>query len=875
MDLQTKVREAGDKALESWNQVASYERVVETLKVDRDRMEWYKKTIDDLSQDLKQRPESDEWLQSELDQYEERVLIHEGRQKQQAKRYDDVKQEIEQVRQKQRSKHIEAGKHEQRKASHEQQIRRREDLVHESARRHNIRGYDTEFDDMEINEFMEKISKLRKDQISKVERSRRETDDEIQKCQKALSSLEQQKSGFQAGKSSKRDQIATNDRNIATSQSSLNEISMDEGGKAALEANVEDMDNRLDKAKDNLKKESWGTKIEKANAQLRSLEEESESLNRELIQGTKHAGELARLEHLNKELNDRQRSLKTMTGVHGDRLRSAIGPDWQTSNIEANFSDVLNHAQRQLIDIQRQRDNVSRELEHVETKLKSSREDKKRKERELQKCANEVRDRSNAEPEEYLESLKGFQQDRDVLKSDFDGFSTHRDYFGKCIEIAKNKSACRLCSRQFDDVKGVEQFVLKLQRMISQETLEKAQKEFEDAESDLEKAKSARSSYDTWVRISDKEVPDIREEIQRLEARRESLVRQLEEQDKIVSEHEEATRDIETLSKPVTSISKYSGEISSLRKQIDDVTEKQQDAGMSRTLEAIQEQIESKGVKIRTLKSSIDKTAADRERAQRQINALESDISKAKNELNVALFQLEKKSHALSQIGDLKNLNRDLRSQVESFDESIQHLFPQISEQETRLADVKQRGTAKEQGLQQEAAGLSDSVRALYNMDQDIRTYINDGSPAKLARCQREIESCQQDIARLESEQRQITVEINTIGEELRNHQQTKRSIHDNLKYRKTLREMDAVKAEIEQLSAQNAEADQAHHRKNAEQWQREGRKLEMSLSGKMATMKEKDNQLTQLLDDWETLYKGAGLKYKESHIKVEVSPTC
>jgi DNA repair protein RAD50 len=36
--------------------------------------------------------------------------------------------------------------------------------------------------------------------------------------------------------------------------------------------------------------------------------------------------------------------------------------------------------------------------------------------------------------------------------------------------------------------------------------------------------------------------------------------------------------------------------------------------------------------------------------------------------------------------------------------------------------------------------------------------------------------------------------------------------------------------------------------------------------------MKSKDDQLMQLLNDWNTDYKDAALKYKEAHIKVEVS---
>lgn len=874
-DLHIKAKDARDKAEEAWNEVATFTQVVESLKAARKNQEWYEKHLADLSQDLKERTESDEWLQSELDQYEERTKIHEKRQLEQTKRYEDVKREIVQVRKNQSDRRIEAGKHEQRKATHEQKIKDRAMEIKKSAREHGIRGYETELDDMQISEYMDRISKLSKDQNAKVERLRKENAIETQKIQAELDILRERRSALQEGRKLAKEQIEVNDRKLISAHSELNGIAMDEGGKAIIESNIEDFNDRIKKAKQELAKGVWDVKIKEANIQLRSLEDESASLNRELIQGTKQAGNLARLEYLKRESKDRQTRLEKMTGVHGDRLRSIIGQSWQPSTLEAEFKDVIDARNRQVTEAKNRVDEVNRELEQINFKLKTSRSEVKRKATEVEASANIVRDSIQGEnPEDYPEVLAELQTNRDIRKQDVDGFKAFRKWYSDCLEVANSNNACHLCSRPFREEKSLKVFITKLEKQVSRKDLDILQEELKQFEEDLQRARDAGSSYDTWIRLSERELPALRVEVSQYEAQRENLIRQVEEHDMKFKEREEATVDAGSLQVAVTNITKYSNELSDLQSQTRELATKQHDAGLSRTLEDVQEEIESLGEKSRTLRSSLAKLQADEQRNRGQISALELELGNSRNKLTTASHELEKRANIAAQVDDLKKSNQEQRDAMGKFDAQLQKLSLQFAEQEMKRDDIKQRGESKEKELQQEAVSLADSVRNLQRADQDIRAYIEEGGPLKLAKCQRDIQNFEQEIVELEAELKQITIEINKIRDELGNHDQNKRVISDNLKYRKTLKELDAVKDEIARLRAQNAEADQEDHKVKAEKWQRQYNRFSTEETSKMGIMKAKDDQLLQLLNDWDTDYKDAALKYKESHIKVEVSDT-
>jgi DNA repair protein RAD50 len=80
------------------------------------------------------------------------------------------------------------------------------------------------------------------------------------------------------------------------------------------------------------------------------------------------------------------------------------------------------------------------------------------------------------------------------------------------------------------------------------------------------------------------------------------------------------------------------------------------------------------------------------------------------------------------------------------------------------------------------------------------------------------------------------------------------------------------VLEEVEQLESQNADVDRSRFKQESERWTREHNALAAKQASKMGEMKSKDDQLMQLLRDWDTDYKDAASKYKESHIKVETT---
>ncbi|KAI9848756.1 MAG: DNA repair protein rad50 [Sclerophora amabilis] len=863
-----KVTKESDKL---WAQASEFEQIIGTLNGKRIEAQAKKESIDDLRQHVKQIDGSDDALTSKLENYEQDMSGLQDQIDSHLEQYETLRDDIEHTRAQLGEKQTEAGKYEAEKSQYERQVARREVMIKETAQRHNVRGFDSQLDDARKQEFMGRISKMSRDQNLNLDRVRRETRDDLQIAQSALNELGEKRSALTQGKDFAKQEIASNDKKAGGFQSDLDSIEADEGGKAALVSSLDDVVTRLRKAKTDYETTAWDDKIHQASTQLRTTEDESETLNNELIQSTRQAGDLARLKFLQKELRDRQRSLETMRDAHGERISEVLGPDWSPTRLEKDFQAVIEERKGLVAEVERQRDGSSRELERLDFRLGTARESLTSKQREQQDCAKRIRDVIDDDPEEYPDHLRQIESNRDIRKGDVDNFTHLRNFYRDCVKTASDNSVCRLCERPFKSEKESGRFLTKLDKLLSKMGQQEVADELKELEQDLRNAKAVASRYDNYQRLGS-EIPSLEEEVKKMDKQRNALLGQIEDQDRIVSDRDAAKKEVDSLAKTVQNISKYSGDIKSFEHQIAEISESQQDVGSSRSLEDVQEQLSNLAEKTRALKSNITRLTSDKDRGRTHINNLELELRDIRAKLTDASHQLEKKASLETRIEEFRALNQEQRETIKRVERDIESLAPQVSRAQTKYDDISRRGVEKEKELQQEASKLSDSLNQLKVAEEEVNAYVDKGGPNQLARCQREVQNIQEEVTRLEGEAKQLNIGINQAREQITGTEDEKRKISDNLRYRRDMRALESVKAEIIELEAKNAEVDRERFVAEADKMGQRHRKLSAEQASQMGAMKSKDDQLMRLLNDWNTDYKDAAQNFKEAHIKVETT---
>lgn len=161
--LSEEMRRVAELADKAWKESESYAEILGTLEGKRIEAKSIQTTIDNIKRHLVELDDSDEFLESALEEFESKQMQYQQQEESMKERYMDIKEQIERARQELGVKQAELGKCESDAAHFEKQVQRRENMIKEMARRNNIRGFDDALDDAHIQEFVNRMRKLLKE----------------------------------------------------------------------------------------------------------------------------------------------------------------------------------------------------------------------------------------------------------------------------------------------------------------------------------------------------------------------------------------------------------------------------------------------------------------------------------------------------------------------------------------------------------------------------------------------------------------------------------------------------------------------------------------------------------------------------------------
>ncbi|KAF4539708.1 putative dna repair protein rad50 protein [Lasiodiplodia theobromae] len=873
-ELEERCKEAADRSREAWDHAAKFQNIVSKLEGKRVEAAATETNVKELQDHIEEMTDTDQELQEHLDKYEERVQLYEQDREEKVKRYNEIAQAIKDNRSSIGAKQTEIGKHEANKATYDRHTKTRETLIKEAANRHGIRGFDLEINDEQVQDFMDRISRLAKEQQGALERARKQKHQELQAANDELRRVNNRKAALETNKNNHKTQIAINERKLSELQEEINKIDVDEGSKATLELSLEDITRRLNKAKEDSVAGKWDEKLRDANGKMRDIDDQKEKLDAEMVDAMRRAGDSAQLDYVRKQLKEKQTSLATNTGVHRQQISKIIGETWEPSTLEANFSKTLHQRSEEVREAELQRNGTTRELEQVQFKLTTAKNELSKKRVELKQCEERVSaELSEGESlEDFPEALATATQSFEVARSDATSFGHMGKFYESCKNTFEEHNMCQLCYRPFrkDDEKA--KFRRRLDAKIQEAINQNYQETLQEYQTDLEKLRAAQPFYDTWKRLGKTEIPELETSCRGLESRRDDLLRVIEDQDQRVNERQEAKRDADFLSGDINSIIQDHKAICAFEEEIKELSAKQEQAGASRGVEKIQDDLKEINDRSKNVKVTLAQLTAEKERSREQINRLELESKDISGKVTSAGYALREKNSLLSQVQDLRSQNGSHRESMRQTDQDLQELIPEVEQAQAKYNAIEQRGAQKEEELQSTHQKISDSLRNLRQANEEIVAYLESGGPGLLTKARREFDSLQEAGRQLEDEQRQITAEVKKIDDQLRNHTETKRAINDNLRYRSGLKKLEQVRKEVEELEANNAEVDKDRYEREAGKWQQERNRLSAEQASIVGEIRSKDDQLKQLLDEWDTDYKDAAKNYKEAHIKVETT---
>ncbi|KAI5359465.1 putative DNA repair protein Rad50 [Septoria linicola] len=865
-----QIREAQREWEDIMQELGNVNLIVGELTGKRIERQTKEESVKILRENLVVIEESDATLQRMLDEHAQRIEIYQEELKVKRSEYSAKDDELTEARKQQSNRERECGSYEAEKSSNDRQIENRNRMIKDAARSHGMYGYDL-VDDEKSKQFMREITKKAKDQQAEFERNRAEQLEKVQDQQKVLTSLNERISGARSSRTAYRQQIDSYDRKIGSVQSQKDNLPADEGSKVTLEAQLQEAQDKLKRARADLSNSDWNHQIEHASTEIRRLEELRDKLDAEQSEAAQRAGDSAQLDFVQQELKDRQRSLETMIKAHTSSLDAIVGHGWQSKTLEAAFQRAQDSSAAQVKDAQSKRDESVRRYETISASFGERNDSLRKKQEELKTSEREVMRLAECKPHDYPSTIQQLEEERDNLKKDADSFGRVQEYLQQCINDAK-KGHCRTCTRSVqDDELQVLLDSIKAQQQRYQGSAAN-QDTLKECTEVLDEAKKAGIHVDTWERLTHKEIPALKEEVRKLEKSRSELKDQVEAENAEVRDSESAQRDIGTHKKTVEKISSLAQQIEAFQRQISELSAKQKSAGLSRGLEAIQADIKEADAERKRHAAAQSEATGQRDRKKSSISALELEISNVTGQLQQAEYNLKQKKALDDQEQEYKSLRTDAQKNVRQIDGQLATYTAELDQEQEKYTDITRRGDEKDREQQEKANRLNNTVNKLNVVILDIRAYEDRGGDGQLTRAREAQAAAEADVTRIQAEQRDMAKDINKLQEHSHNYAEMKRSISDNQRFRRDRAQLEAVQAEIDKLEARGAEADAGRLENKAKKWEQTRNELAAEQASVMGELKGLDRELKEANELYQSEYVEAGKKYQTAHILVETT---
>lgn len=866
--LQQQMDSAQKEANEAWTESENFASEIGKLEQYRIDASSKEHILSDLKVHLKEVTETEEWLQRTLSEFDGTLSRYTEDRDSKKEQYLEYVEELDELKEQLDARLTGQGQYQQERNTYLQQLESRKTKIKESANKHQLRGFNDISDDTKVDEFFVKIRKLAKERNGKLDQARIESDKQKGEAFALVNKLEQRQIALKDNRMTAGKQVAELGKSMSQRQAEANAIDVDEGRKAAVETGIEDLKSRLSNLKETSQTADYASKIRTANLELSNLENEMNTLTDEQVQASKRAGEVAQLAHVKQQLKQKERGLQTLLKAHSDRITAQIGEGWNPSNLESRYKEAISEASSATTTAERDRDSLVRESEQVQFKLKTARNDLKKRKAQAAEHEEIVKNAIEGDVEEYETELESTEQAMTDARAAASNVGGLREYFEKVLQTAEDDHICRVCERRFKD--GNDKYLLQMQNKM-RGLIERAARSINDeqvkvAVEDHKRVVEAGPSFENWKRLTKDEIPPLEQGALELSKEQDKISLKIERLDKNVDAKQSAQKELESVSTNVISITKIEQEIKELNSKVEELTAKQSQHGDLKTLDDIQEEITAVKARVQKARVSLTSLMTEQSKTNEESHDLEIEISESEKELAKVTAQLDRKADVLDRVRELKENISKQRAAVEKFDADIENLNPEIATAKAKRDDIELRTNTTLSELTQEARNLDETVASLDLVSRNINEYIENEGEAKLNKVVREVERIRKDMSKLEAARTQVAKEISKVEEQLRDSDTTRRHYADNLRYRQETRALKVLRAEIEQLEDKSIEHDRDELLKKSQRLTKEHHRLAAERAGVVGEMKQTDVTLKREIDEYDNDLIKAASRYKEAN---------
>ncbi|KAH9680405.1 DNA repair protein RAD50 [Citrus sinensis] len=402
----------------------------------------------------------------------------------------------------------------------------------------------------------------------------------------------------------------------------------------------------------------------------------------------------------------------------------------------------------------------------------------------------------------YQKVLDSAKEKRDVQKSKYNIADGMRQMFDPFERVARAHHVCPCCERPFS-AEEEDEFVKKqrVKAASSAEHMKVLSLESSNADSYFQQLDKLRMVYEEYVKLSKETIPVAEKNLHELTEELNQKSQAFDDVLGVLAQIKADKESVEALVQPVETADRLFQEIQLWQKQVDDLEYMLDSRGQGvRTMEEIQLELSGSLSTKDNLQNELEKLRDEQRYMENDLSniqirwhTLREENVKAANTLRDVKKAEEELEHLMEEKGQL-DLDEKLLAEASG---------PLSKEKEKLLSDyndlkVKLNREYEEQAEQK--INFQQEIEMLLKIASKIKEYYDLRKDERFKELQEKKSQSESEVKSCKIRTDEILVELDRFKDIVRNQDQIRRNIEDNLNYRETKAKVDKFASEIESL---------------------------------------------------------------------------
>lgn len=774
------------------------------MKLDNDikALDSRKKQMEDDNQELEEKME--QVFQGTDDQLQDMYQNHQRTVKEKERRLTECQRDLERAgRECQRMNRIksdllvEQGRLQLEADRHTQNIKKRDTQVKSLASFLELEGYDrTPLN--ELKSFHRQVKERLDQDTEALNQTMHDMQEKEAQKQQSIDDLRDKKTGLGRTIELKRDIQAKKQQELKNIKSDLQRLEGSSSRLQELETELQKAERELDNAVQACTVDSLKAEVIELQKEKTELDQAQRKLDREMGLLNTHTAARTQMDMLKKTKMEKEEQVRKIKSRHNEELVSLMGHFPSKKELE----DWIYSKSKEINSTRERLNKMNKELASGEQKKTHFTAEVKRKEEQL------------ASYEERLFNVCGsqdFESDLNKLEDELEKCSKQRAMLAGATAVysqfisqltEEGEPCCPVCQRVFPSEAELQDVINDMQSKLRlvPDKLKNTENDLKRKERRRDEMMELKPIRQSLAELQEKELPELRNKLQRVNRDIEKLKGDTEEQETLLctlmSEEDTAKACLQDISL----MDRYQLDLKDVERKIAQHAARLQGVDLSRTMQQVSQEKQETQHRLDTTCSKIELKRKLIQDQQEQIQALRSSVNEIRGEKLQISSNMQKRQQLEEQCVEFSTEIQTLHRDIRDAKEQVSPLAAALEKLQQEKQDLAERRRQKQEEGQEKINAIKEKVKNLTVLEREITKYIEEGKDSYKEQKETELQEVDKQLHEAEKQREKINKDIGNIRQDIDTQKVQERWLQDNLTLRKRVEELKEVSRKREVL---------------------------------------------------------------------------